>query len=290
MNNLQIHYFIVTAKNKSFSKASNELFITQPSLSKQIKNMEQELGAELFDRSKNPIELTLMGNMYYNFFLNYTGELAKLRQLSKEESGSYEELLTIGIISGCLLPKDTHRKLKLFSEQYPAIKLVYENHNPHNLVNLLRCHSIDACFIFTDFVADFSDIHYEALNSVKKYIVYSRNILDDPAKKIEISDFADKVFFCPDEDSADQTLRLMTSYCLKYNIYPTIKSMPNIESVMTNVAFGNGVAIVDSLTQFNTTSFIDRFEIQPGHTFCLAWRASEFTPELQLLRDSLIAN
>ena len=287
MTNLQIHYFIVTVKNQSFSKAADELFITQPSLSKQIRKMEEELGADLFDRTKHPVELTLMGNMYYNFFLNYTGELARLRQLSREASDSYEEVLTIGIISGCQLPQETYQMLQRFSENLPAIKLVYENHNPHNLISLLQCHSLDACFIFTDFIEELSDINYEVLNQAKKYIVYSRKILDAPSKEIEISDFADKDFYCPDEDSADQTLRLMTAYCLKYNIYPAIKPMPNIESVMTNVAFGNGVAIVDELTQFNTAPYIDHFEIQPGHTFCFAWLASEYSPSIQLLRDFL---
>lgn len=47
MNSIQIHYFLITARNRSFSRAAEECFITQPSLSKQIKNLEKELGVEL---------------------------------------------------------------------------------------------------------------------------------------------------------------------------------------------------------------------------------------------------
>ena len=51
-------------KEKSFSKAAQNLYISQPSLSARIKKIEQELGAPLFDRSTTPLRLTEVGEAY----------------------------------------------------------------------------------------------------------------------------------------------------------------------------------------------------------------------------------
>jgi DNA-binding transcriptional LysR family regulator len=52
MNITRIEYFLMTAKYMSFTKAAAQLYITQPSLSKQIAILEEELGQKLFERSK----------------------------------------------------------------------------------------------------------------------------------------------------------------------------------------------------------------------------------------------
>ena len=69
MNSIQIHYFLITARNRSFSRAAEECFITQPSLSKQIKNLEKELGVELFDRSANPVKTYIRWKYVLQIFL-----------------------------------------------------------------------------------------------------------------------------------------------------------------------------------------------------------------------------
>ena len=52
MNSLQIQYFLTVTEQKSFTEAARILFITQPAISKQIRLLEQELGAVLFERGK----------------------------------------------------------------------------------------------------------------------------------------------------------------------------------------------------------------------------------------------
>ena len=64
MNSHDIEYVLTIARERSFSKASKKLFITQPSLSRSIISIEKELGCKLFDRSAKPLALTEAGELY----------------------------------------------------------------------------------------------------------------------------------------------------------------------------------------------------------------------------------
>ena len=61
MTIVQLEYLVAVAQYGSFSVAAEKCFVTQPSLSVQIKNLEEELGVILVDRSKKPVELTDAG-------------------------------------------------------------------------------------------------------------------------------------------------------------------------------------------------------------------------------------
>lgn len=85
-----LQYFLEVARWKSFTKAGEELHITQPTISKMIKNIEEELGVELFDRSGRRVELTDAGEVILaqakhivTAFENLSSELDVLRSLKK---------------------------------------------------------------------------------------------------------------------------------------------------------------------------------------------------------------
>ena len=63
LNNYQ--YFLVLAEEKSISRAAEYLFVSQPALSQQIRNLEKELGYRVFHRTSKGLELTEKGNVFY---------------------------------------------------------------------------------------------------------------------------------------------------------------------------------------------------------------------------------
>lgn len=90
MNINHLKYFLAVAKNQSFTKAAQEMHISQPSISKMIKNMEDELGVPLFQRDKRKIELTDAGHALYqqtheiiNSFENLTTTISNIVNLKK---------------------------------------------------------------------------------------------------------------------------------------------------------------------------------------------------------------
>ncbi|MBL4954642.1 LysR family transcriptional regulator [Neobacillus sp. OS1-32] len=115
-----LQYFLEVAKLNSFSRAADALFITQPTISKMIKNLEQELGVVLFDRSRKQLTLTDAGRVILEHaklidhaMKNVSMELSNLLELKKGQ-------IRIG------LPPifAAHHFLEImskFHEQYPGI-------------------------------------------------------------------------------------------------------------------------------------------------------------------------
>ena len=85
-----LQYFMEVARLQSFTKAAETLFITQPTISKTIRHLEEELGVTLFDRSNKKVELTDAGNIIYEqaqpivkAFQSLSAELGDLKNLQK---------------------------------------------------------------------------------------------------------------------------------------------------------------------------------------------------------------
>ncbi len=130
------------AKEQSFSKAAQKLFIAQPSLSLMVKNLEEELGTPLFDRSCKPIRLTEAGQEY----IHATQQIREIerafdeyiRSLNHLETGS----LRIGsnqLLSSLVLPKYISR----FMQAYPKIKLKLMDANSTSLENEISNGTLD---------------------------------------------------------------------------------------------------------------------------------------------------
>src|SRR5258708_35620639 len=86
----QLETFAIVASERSFSRAAERLFRTQPAISIALRKLEEEIGAPLFDRSKKQPELTAAGEE----FLSYAQKLLSLRRESKESIKALTSLPT----------------------------------------------------------------------------------------------------------------------------------------------------------------------------------------------------
>ena len=114
--------FYVVANNKSITKASKELNISQPAVSKYIKSLEEQLGGTLFIRTKKGVLLTNEGAMFYNY-------VKQAIESIKSAENKFTELINLNYgnikigISTTLTMEILHSYLKQFHNLYPKIKI-----------------------------------------------------------------------------------------------------------------------------------------------------------------------
>jgi len=124
MNINQLKYFIAVAEERNFTIASKKLYITQPSLSQSIQNIEQAMGSPLFDRTTNPVELTPAGKIFLNWAYQVVSTQEETALRIQELNGEEHATLSIGTSA------ERSRSLVV-----PTIKAFREKH-PNCLVEI----------------------------------------------------------------------------------------------------------------------------------------------------------
>ena len=138
--------FIAVAESLSFSKAAEKLYVSQPAISRHIKEMETTLGIQLFERKGNRVYLTLAGEVSYNHLkriVQLYGELDFALGTLKDE---HKGLLRIGAsstIAQYVIPS----LLATFHKRYPNIELDLFNGNSFDMEQKLLRNDIDLALV-----------------------------------------------------------------------------------------------------------------------------------------------
>lgn len=135
LQQLQLFYMLTVAEEKSFSKAAEKLFISQPALSHCILRLEKQMGVKLFDRSTNPLSLTYAGVVFAQEAKQILELQHKLQTNMQDIADFKKGRLTIGIsvfqsslIFPLVLPK--------FHEKFPDIDIIPVEGNYTQLTDL----------------------------------------------------------------------------------------------------------------------------------------------------------
>lgn len=122
MNLRSLRYFAVVAQEGSFTEAASKLNIAQPAVSKQIQNLESELGVDLLKRTRQRAELTGAGDFFLQKILPLLVELDRAKELLSRQSDAQVEDVVIGLTTGeglAIAPTLIER----WAEIFPAAKL-----------------------------------------------------------------------------------------------------------------------------------------------------------------------
>ncbi|PEC57588.1 LysR family transcriptional regulator, partial [Bacillus wiedmannii] len=118
-----IRYFLALAEELNFSRAAEKLHIAQPPLSKQIRELEEEIGAKLFNRTKRHVELTSAGKVFLNRAYQILDQVEQACISTRLTSTGFEGELVMGF-SGSV--QDLIQPIQEFHKQYPEIGIVLQ--------------------------------------------------------------------------------------------------------------------------------------------------------------------
>ena len=142
MNWNQLQYIVTTAQEKSISKAAKKLYISQPSLTLSIQNLEKELGVVLFERTRGALSLTYAGQLYYDWALNTLHSREQLGARIDDIKEQTSHQIRLGISphrSTILLPAI----LPDFYAQFPKSELRIEERPTYQLRALMEEEKLD---------------------------------------------------------------------------------------------------------------------------------------------------
>ncbi len=148
MTFIQLEYIIAVDTFRHFAKAAENCFITQPTLSMQIQKLELELGVKIFDRSKQPVVPTEMGQQLVEQARKILAEKQMIEELVQTRKGLLTGDLKIGIIP-TLAPYLLPLFIQQFTNKHPNVKLVVTELTTELIISRLKEGRIDVGILVT---------------------------------------------------------------------------------------------------------------------------------------------
>ena len=270
----RLKVFYTVAQRLSFTKAAHELYITQPAVTKHIKELEQQLNIQLFKRNGNNIALTVAGKVLVQYaekiFQTYTELETELAQLNNMEAGT----LHIGAsttVAQTILPKI----LALFKKTYPDVTFNFIQGNTDYISQLILDEKIDVAIVegaahspqlsYSPFAKDEIVLVTRANNKLsKKQEISPKQLLDIPLVLREAGSGTLDVIFNAlanvqiNPKDLNIEIQLESSIAIKqYLLYSDTATFLSIQSVLSELKY-NELSIIEikGMEIFRTFQFI----------------------------------
>ena len=164
-----MRYFLAVGETLNFTKAAARLRVAQPALSRQIRDLEDEIGADLLCRSSRGVKLTPEGRL----FLEEVRELLKRTDESVEKvravvRGEYSEL-HVGFRGGSIMVEMLPPALAAFQKAAPGVKVLL--HELHEIIAGLRNATLDVAILVQPTGEQIAGIEFESLHTYPWVVV-----------------------------------------------------------------------------------------------------------------------
>lgn len=181
----QLRYFVKVAELRSFSEASKSLFVSQSTLSQQIKQLEDELGVDLLVRDSRHVSLSDYGEQYLPYAKQVLKDVDASAERMKDVRGLNIGTLNVGATyTFCPLLADTVRD---FMKRYPGIKLKVYCRSMENLMEMLEHGQLDVALSYKP-LQSYDDIDSHILFNSKLCVIAGKDNPVAQMKKIRLAE------------------------------------------------------------------------------------------------------
>ncbi len=248
MNFRQLEVLVSVIRHSSFSKAAEELFLTQPTVSTHIGSLEEELGVQLVTRGRKTIHPTRAGAVFYE----YANGLLKMRDNVLDSMKHYPDLLTSTIeVAASTVPAEyvLPRAVAAFRRDYPSVRFSIRESNSEQVLARLLANEVELGFTGTESRTE--KCRFEQIGTDRLVIItpdcepYRAAVPDQfPAELLETSPFLLRAPGSATQKEAD-------SFLINMGIAPqnlhVAAFMDSIFAIKQSVRNGMGIAILSEI-------------------------------------------
>ena len=237
MNSLEIQYFLTIVKYGSFTEAAQALSVSQPAISKQIRQLEAELGCSLFTRSGRTLSLTEAGQAYHAYFQQCRFQLDLLKNRLEEPKKDGKPTIRIAY------PEDVDPSYFRDKIQNAAaamrtpVRLEFSCYPEAELTNLLTDGKIDLILTGTRPDEAGQPLSGHPFFEVPQVLLYASTRPEAP----DISDFRNDTFLVSEADAALKSSQNLYPLFQDLGFAPKIRFAANLSTILDLAAQDEGV-------------------------------------------------
>ena len=283
MTTKQIDYCIEVAHTLNFSRAADNLFVSQPTFSYQIRLLEEEIGFTIFERNGKGAALTPAGAQFVTFLTSMREDLKRAIEQGQNFSAKYKDSISISLMvrpAVFFLPE----AMRLFAETNPEVQILPVFQYEGGVETFLR-NEVDILFALKEQTRQIPGIHVHDLFESHIYLIAQR---DDPlaAKNLITS-----------EDLYGRTLMVgggspQALKAVQHRLIATGKidyfNSADHDTTLTNVAAGRGVCLAPGFLNDHSGQFAwIPFDCRESFSCVLCTHRDDNRPSLKAFLDIL---
>ena len=292
MNFTRIEYFLSAARYLNFTKAANVLYISQPSLSKQIALLEDELDLQLFDRSARALQLTPAGKQLFHEFTRLMPEIEAITEKVRRMKENQLETLYVGCVESIYLGETATKMVRDFSSQATGVETFIERHGFETLHSKVMDGSLDAVFTISSQIAKLKDVVFASIEPRRRCIIMASDHRLASLDSVEIEDLRGETFVLHSKSDSVFMSGDIIEECEKAGFSPKILYAPNTDTILDYLELTGCIGFFDKSiteTRFGRLKYYHTRSEKKFDLICV-WKKSNRNPALRKFQEYLPDN
>lgn len=280
--------FVAVAESLHFKKASEALFITQPALSRLIKSLEDEVGAELFSRTTRQVTLSEAGRLFLTECQQAFTHIQRGVQLAQQAARGDIGRIAIAYNDFSINSALPHL-LEVFKEQQPAVTIDLTYMPSHIQLDAIRNGEIDVGFLFGPLHED--GITTLSLSTERTVVLLPRKHRLAHRRSVKMEELRDEKFIIGSESGWKSFRSFVFDLCLKSGFIPqVVQEATSSTGILSLVAANMGISLYSESVRNFIRKDIAIVPVESPHSsieIAAAWNAAYQSPSFRLFHRSM---
>lgn len=270
----QLNYFIAVAEERHFGRAAKRLHMAQPPLSQQIRQLEEQLGVKLLDRTTRRVDLTAAGQELLDRGRKIVNEVETLKADVYQVGNGATGVLRVGF-SGSATYGVMPKIVRHVKQALPGLSMTLQGEMLTPAMEAgLRDHTLDAAMLRPPVAS--AEIEYRVVTREKLVVALPSHSPLATGRPVAINELQEQPFITYPPESV--TYRMVSELCRHGGFQPRIGQVAKETSTMLSfVAAGGGVAVVpQAVCSFQLEGVVYApLEDSPDSELAVAWRRED---------------
>ena len=290
MNTTQVKCFLALADTLNYTRAAMRLYMSQPSLSRRIVSLEQELNTQLVIRDQKQVRLTPAGTLLARELGGIQAATESLIERVQTVGQGYAGTLSVGVLEGQWVGAGLTRLLRGFLETYPNIDLRICQDSFGELRGKLLSGKLDVAVTLHFDVEGLEGVSCRKYGEDRAVLAVSRRLPLGQKEHIAVEDMLEETLLVISPEDSRTGAELLLSE-MKKRGFPAwnVRYAPNLTTVMLWIEAGLGVGLINHRSSLAANPEVRLIEEIPlgDASPCVAWRRDNLNPAIPLLLERL---
>lgn len=239
-----LRYFVMVAEELNVSRAAARLHVSQPAISRQLHDLEDELGVKLFERLKTGIRLSEAGEVFVAHARDVLRRAKAAEEAMRKMSGAKTAPLRVGYLATAL-PTFLSDTLRVFATRYPHVEVDLREMTPEEQIERLREGAIDVALVGNSCAELKDEFEVRIARRIPMAVVLPDNHALARRKSIDLAELSGDAFIGLAEKRFPGRNELICALCQRAGFTPEFRAKGStLSSVLGLVGSAKGVTLM----------------------------------------------